>query len=110
MRILSWITLPPLTFATLYLAIANRQRVLFSLDPFNTDEPALALEVPLFAVVLVCVFLGILLGGASAWARQGRWRKQARQSGREVDRLAREAAEKPQNLPVSAASPYKPID
>lgn len=110
MRFLSWITLPPLTLATLYLAIANRHRVLFSLDPFSSDDPALAIEVPLFAVVLFSVFLGILLGGAAAWSRQGRWRKQARQSGREVKRLAQEVAEKPQNLPVTAGSNTASID
>jgi uncharacterized integral membrane protein len=104
MRFLSWITLPPLTLATLYLAIANRHPVLFSLDPFNSEEPALALEVPLFAVVLFSVFLGILLGGASAWTRQGRWRKQARQTGREVKRLSKEVAQKPENLPVPTPS------
>jgi len=103
MKLLSWITLPPLTVATLYLAIANRHHVLFSLDPFNADKPALALELPLFAIVLVSVFLGILLGGASAWTRQGRWRKQARQTGREVKRLSKEVSEKPNNLPVPIA-------
>jgi len=103
MKLLSWITLPPLTVATLYLAIANRHPVLFSLDPFNTDDPALALELPLFAIVLVSVFLGILLGGASAWIRQSRWRKQARQTSLEVKRLSKEVAEKPNNLPVPMA-------
>ena len=110
MKLLSWLTLPPLTVATVYLAIANRHPVLFSLDPFNTDEPALALELPLFAIVLVSVFLGILLGGASAWIRQSRWRKQARQTGLEVKRLSKEVAEKPNNLPVPSPSPSAPID
>ena len=100
MKIISWLTLPPLTLATLYLAVANRHRVLFSLDPFNADDPALALDVPLFVVVLFAMFLGILIGGASSWLRAGRGRSQARQTRREVKRLNEEVAEKPQNLPV----------
>ncbi|MEQ9142969.1 MAG: LapA family protein [Parvibaculaceae bacterium] len=104
MRLLSWITLPPLTLATLYLAVANRHRVLFSLDPFSPDNPALALEVPLFAVVLFAVLLGILIGGAAAWTRQGRWRKEARQKRRDVKRLEDEVSETTRNLPVSTAS------
>ncbi len=104
MKIISWLTLPPLTLATLYLAIANRHQVLFSLDPFNAQDPALALEMPLFVVVLFAVFIGILIGGASSWARAGRGRAKARQGRRDVKRLSEEVSEKPQNLPVPASS------
>jgi hypothetical protein len=34
--------------------------------------------------------IGILIGGAAVWFRQGRWRRQARQEKGEVDRLRRE--------------------
>lgn len=72
-RLLSWFILVPLFAATLYLAVANRHMVVFSLDAFEPDTPALALELPLFAVVLASVFLGILIGALAATA--GRWRK-----------------------------------
>lgn len=77
-KFLTWIVLPPLALVTVFFAVANRHRVLFSFDPFDPDRPALALEVPMFVIVLAAVFIGILIGGISAWARQGRRRKTAR--------------------------------
>lgn len=110
MKLLSWILLPPLTLATLYLAIANRHLVLFSLDPFNAETPALALEVPLFAIVLFCVFLGILFGGASSWIRGGRGRTKARQTRREVQKLSKEVTKKSKTLPVPASRTPDPTE
>ena len=45
------------------LAIANRQDVVFSLDPFSADHPALAFRLPLYLLLFVILGLGILLGG-----------------------------------------------
>lgn len=73
MRILSWLLLLPLCLVTLYLAVANRHSVLFSLDAFEPENPAIALEMPLFLVVLAAIFLGMLIGGAAVLT--GRWRK-----------------------------------
>lgn len=78
MKLLTRIVLPPLALVTVFLAVANRHRVLFSFDPFDTEQPALALEVPLFAIVLAAVFIGMMIGGAAVWARQSRRRKVAR--------------------------------
>jgi uncharacterized integral membrane protein len=70
---LSWLLLLPLCLVTLYLAVANRHSVLFSLDAFEPENPAIALEMPLFLVVLAAIFLGMLIGGAAVLT--GRWRK-----------------------------------
>lgn len=104
MRLLSWITLPPLVLAAIYLAVANRQRVLFNLDPFNPSDPAIALDVPLFLVVVVSLLLGILIGGSSAWLRQGRWRKEARETRKVVKKLERDEAKMPENSALPAIS------
>lgn len=45
------------------MAIANRGNVLFSLDPFNASSPAIALDVPLIAIIFVSVLIGIVIGG-----------------------------------------------
>ena len=47
------------------LAIANRQSVVFSFDPFSSDHPALAFSLPLYLLLFVAVALGIVLGGAA---------------------------------------------
>jgi ribose/xylose/arabinose/galactoside ABC-type transport system permease subunit len=44
------------------IAVANRQGVLFSLDPFSQTAPALAFQVPLFILLFVAVGFGILFG------------------------------------------------
>src|SRR5262249_11054673 len=81
------------------LAVANRQLVAISFDPFNAAEPALLLRAPLFVLVFVLVIAGVVIGGVASWLRQSRWRRAARlreaelQSARNaVERLRREIA------------------
>lgn len=73
LRLLSWLILVPLCAVTLYLAVANRHLVVFSLDPFDPANPAIAFELPLFTVVLAAVFLGMMIGALAMLA--GRWRR-----------------------------------
>jgi uncharacterized integral membrane protein len=44
------------------VAVANRQDVFFSLDPFSHDTPAIAFQLPLFVVIFLAIGVGILLG------------------------------------------------
>jgi hypothetical protein len=39
---------------------------------------------PLFAVIIVAMILGVVIGGIAAWLRQSRWRRTARRLEREV--------------------------
>ena len=53
------------------VAVANRQDVLFSLDPFSQSAPALAFMVPLFILLFAVLGIGILFGWlASALTRR----------------------------------------
>lgn len=74
MKLLRWIVLPPVIVLAMAIAVANRSHVTFSLDPFDTAAPALGFEVPLFLIILVSVFLGIVIGGMGAWAQARRKR------------------------------------
>ncbi|MEQ9518441.1 MAG: lipopolysaccharide assembly protein LapA domain-containing protein [Parvibaculum sp.] len=107
MRLLSWITLPPLTLGAVYLAVANKERVLFNLDAFNPSAPALALDVPLFLVVLVSLLLGILIGGAAAWTAQGRWRKEAKATRKVVTQLSQDEQNSTEKGALSVISDVK---
>ena len=71
----------PLGLLILVFAVANRQIVTFSLDPFGTTSPAdpLVFAMPLFALATVLVIIGVLVGGIATWFRQGKWRRLARQ-------------------------------
>src|SRR5690606_7157954 len=74
LKILRWIVLPPLVILAMAIAVANRSSVTFSLDPFDTEAPALGFDVPLFLIILASVLLGILIGGMGAWAQARRKR------------------------------------
>lgn len=73
------------------LAVANRHSVVLTLDPFNPQDPAIALNMPLYAYILLALILGVILGGAATWIAQGQWRHAARTRGHEAKRWHAEA-------------------
>jgi len=77
-KILIAIVVLPLMAILVAFAVANRQAVTVSFDPFSATAPAYAVTLPLFAVVFIILILGVLIGGFSAWLRQGKWRRVAR--------------------------------
>ncbi len=92
-RFLSWILGLPAAIVVILLAVANRHSVRFSLDPTSTEQPLLAFDVPLYLLLLSAVIIGILIGGASSWITQSKWRKAAKQARQEVSEVRTEAAE-----------------
>jgi hypothetical protein len=82
--------LVPLAIVVIAFAVANRQNVLVSFDPFDQANPAFARPVPLYALVLVLVIVGVVVGGIAAWLRQGKWRRAARLAQGEARRLRAE--------------------
>lgn len=92
MRTLLWILIGgPVAIVVMALAVVNNQPVTIAFDPFTPATPFFALTVPLYVVFFVALMLGILLGGMGAWARQGRFRRAARQNRREAARWRVEA-------------------
>ena len=97
--------LVPLAIVLITFAVANRQTVVVSLDPFDQAHPALAVALPLFALVLVLLIGGVIVGGVAAWLKQATWRRaarlaeaEARELRAEVDRLKQRTA--PTQLPA----------
>jgi len=89
-KLVAALVLIPLAIVIVLLALANRQRVVVSLDPLLSDPPALALRQPLFLVILATLTVGVIVGGAAAWLRQARWRRAARNAHAEVHALRAE--------------------
>ena len=83
-KIASAVILVPLGLVIVALAVANREVVTVSFDPFSVTEPAAVVALPLFALIILLLIIGVLLGGAAAWLRQSRWRSTARRLEREV--------------------------
>ena len=90
----------PLAVILIALAVANREMVAFTVDPFNPGNPALTLTLPFFIFLFAALGLGMIVGGAITWIRQGRYRKLARQRAIEAESL-KQAASRPA---ASAAS------
>ncbi len=97
-KIVTALILVPLAILFICFAVANRQTVVVSLDPFDQAHPAMALALPLFALILVLIIGGVIIGGVATWLRQGKWRRaarlaeaEARELRTELDRLKRQS-------------------
>jgi uncharacterized integral membrane protein len=113
-RIVTAVIVIPLAAIIIVFAVANRQWVTVSFDPFSAANPAYAANLPLFALIFVILILGVIIGGIAAWIRQGKWRRRVRELEGEVhalhDELAaqrrqfadRQAAPAPEPFPVIA--------
>ena len=89
-KIVTAIVVVPLAAVIIAFAVANRQSVTLSFDPFSSASPAYAATLPLFAIVFAVLILGVLIGGFAAWIRQGKWRRSARRHEAEVRELHQE--------------------
>lgn len=86
-RMVAALVLIPLAIIIVAFAVANRQIVTISFDPFSGNEPAAAVKLPLFAIFIFALIIGVWVGGTAAWLRQGKWRHAARRLEREVGDL-----------------------
>ena len=73
-------------------AVANRQVVTVSLDPLSAEHPAATVALPLFALIIILLIVGVLIGGIAGWLRHGKWRRIARRYEREAIALRGEIA------------------
>jgi uncharacterized integral membrane protein len=83
----------PLAAVIIVFALANRQAVTVSFDPFSATNPAYAATVPLFVLIFIILILGVIIGGVAAWLRQSPWRRTARKLDADVRALHDELAE-----------------
>jgi uncharacterized integral membrane protein len=106
-KFLTGLVLIPLGLIFIDFAVANRHLVTVSFDPFGSGDTAFDLPpVPLFAIIIAAIVVGVIAGGSATWFRQRRWRRAARQH--EAD--ARQARAQLAELRTGAISPsrYEP--
>jgi uncharacterized integral membrane protein len=65
-KLVFWLVLVPLAIVILMFAVANREIVTVSFDPFNATAPAASVNVPLFVLIFVLVILGVIIGVVAA--------------------------------------------
>jgi uncharacterized integral membrane protein len=99
--------LVPLAILIVMFAVANREIITVSFDPFDSAHPALAFKMPLFMLIFALVTVGVVVGGIAAWLKQHKWRTRARRAEAEArDLRARLDADQPRrNVPALEASP-----
>ncbi len=74
-RVLKSIVMIPAAAVLVALAVANRQPVTVSFDPFDPADSDLAVAVPLYLVGFALLIAGVVLGGAAAWLKRGKWHR-----------------------------------
>jgi uncharacterized integral membrane protein len=110
-KIVAALILVPLAVVIIAFAVANRQAVTVSLDPFNPDVPAASVTKPLFVIIIAVLILGVIVGGIAAWLRQTKWRRTARRLEREVANLHAEIdALKRMSIPPGIPQTGEPPD
>ena len=62
MKLLNRLIFFLIALGVIFLALANRQIVSFSLNPFSTDDPSYGFRAPLFVLLMGAIGFGILLG------------------------------------------------
>lgn len=99
----------PLAIILIALAVANRELVAFTVDPFNPGNPSLTYTLPFFVFLFAALALGLLIGSLATWVRQGRYRKLARQRGVEAESL-RQAVSRPPAVPQQKPALPRPTN
>jgi uncharacterized integral membrane protein len=86
-KIVTAVIVIPLAIVIVVFAVANRQMVTVSFDPFSSTAPAYAASLPLFVLIFIVLIFGVIIGGAAAWLGQGSWRRAARKLDTDVRAL-----------------------
>lgn len=79
-RLVVVLVLVPVAVVLIALAVANRDDVALTFDPFSPGNPALTLVMPLFVWLFAAFALGMISGSIVTWIKQGRYRKAARRA------------------------------
>ncbi len=101
-KLISLVIFAPIAIVLIVLSVANRHPVTFNLDPFNPEQPFLAVTLPFFVFLFVALFAGLLIGSISTWFTQSKHRKLAREEKRETVKWQNEAEQQKQRADQAA--------
>jgi hypothetical protein len=105
-RVLNWAVWLPVTVLVVGFAVANRQWIEVSFDPFDTTDPFASIAMPQWALLFCGLFIGTIAGWTVCWFGQSKWRKstrdalgELRRAHSEIDSLKRDTTLPAENLP-----------
>ncbi len=107
-KIVTTVIVVPIAIVIVAFAVANRQAVTVSFDPFSVASPAFAVTVPLFILLFVVLILGVVVGGIAAWFSQSAWRRTARKLDADM-RALHDELEALRHRQTAAAAPLPAI-
>jgi uncharacterized integral membrane protein len=107
-KILAAVIVVPLAIVIVAFAVANRQMVTVSFDPFSSTAPAYAATVPLFVLIFILLILGVIVGGVASWIGQAKWRRGHRRLDDEVRQLRSEVDTIETRMMMNTAPPPPP--
>ncbi len=108
-KIVTAVIVIPLAVLIVAFAVANRQSVTVSFDPFSTVSPAYTATLPLFMLLFILLILGVIIGGAAAWIRQSPWRRTARQLDADMRALHQELESLRRHLSAAEAAAARDV-
>ena len=103
-RILRWTIGLPIAIIVVSFAIANRQWITVSFDPFSKDAPFAAIDMPLWALFFCGVFFGLIAGWIACWFAQSKWRRSAKDTRKELVRTQAESTQLRRDIETSPDS------
>ncbi len=104
-KILKLVIIFPIAAVIVAFAIANRQSVSISFDPFSDPQASSAvITAPLFILLFLVLVAGTFLGGMAAWLAQGAARRRGRAARDEAERWRDEARRLREQPPVVVPS------
>jgi uncharacterized integral membrane protein len=91
-KFLSALVMVPAAAVLGLLAMANRQPVTVSFDPFDVSDTQFTVTAPLYVLGFTILVTGVALGGVAAWLKQGRHRRLVSRLAAENDLIRTELA------------------
>ncbi len=90
---MTWVVVVPCALVLVALAVANRQSVQVSIDPFSSGNANLAMSMPLFVVISLSMIAGAVAGGLIGWWQKMGIRRDLHTKQKEAEKLQRELYE-----------------
>ncbi len=82
--LLKWLLLLPVFILVVLLAVANDQAVHVALNPFDSADSKLAIDLPLYQLGFAIFAVGAICGGFVMWNGQRKYRRRARERGHDA--------------------------
>ncbi|WP_136657593.1 DUF1049 domain-containing protein [Nitratireductor sp. XY-223] len=90
-KLINIVILVPVAIILIVLSVANRGAVTLALNPFDPGDTVLSVNAPFFVFLFLALMIGMVIGSAATWFKQGKYRKKARQEAKEAVRWHTEA-------------------